>query len=69
MSADAGGEWRRTRSSPRSGKPATWRRGPANPLDGSECQESLVNIGDTPLGVYWGSETFQLALGPPGSGS
>ena len=27
--ADAGEEGRRTRSSPRSGKPATWRRGPA----------------------------------------
>ena len=28
LPADAGGMGRRTRSSPRSGKPVTWRRGP-----------------------------------------
>ena len=44
-SADAAGMGRRTRSSPRPGKPATWRRGPAGSQHQCATRRSPVNTG------------------------
>jgi hypothetical protein len=44
--ADADGMGRRVRSSPRPGKPVTWRRDPACSQHQSRPRSSLVNTGD-----------------------